>query len=156
MYWLPYQQFDLDLPLSRSEVAKSWEEQVERPRLFRGFKNQPKLEGRLKDDDTFVVWRANPLQRWFLPVFYGRIQETTDGTQVRVQAVPPRVLFFILLFACGAFSLMAVSTEHRQVVMAAANMLLVGWLLGCGGFWIDGGNGRKFLAQVFGAEPPAT
>jgi hypothetical protein len=104
----------------------------------------------------FRVTRIIGYKNGFIPALVGRFESGADGTHIHVQV---RLATWSVAFLCGwstlvgaGLLLVLLDAFRGEIpwlwVLHALGMLLFGWLLVIGGFWLEAPTSQEQLAQV--------
>jgi len=150
MKLLPFESFVIDSRGNPAELAALLRPHTEPPRFLALRRAQHEFVGHVSEQGfrikPVVPWRAS-----FVPEIFGRFIVGPAGTTIHVEITPSDGAMTIIAALCGSLTLL-VFQHGSRVIFVISGVVLVAWLFGMVGFWLDRGAAFRRLTQLL-ADP---
>jgi hypothetical protein len=151
MKWAPFESYVLETCLEVPDLVARLQSRTEPARVLRLKKPQAEFVGRVSADGFRIraVLRSGAS---FAPELHGRIEPTTSGTRVYIDAIPSLAALTVVAALAIAIGMMVFRTG-QFVWLAIAGAVLGAWLSGTAGFWMERGAARRKLSEIITGAP---
>lgn len=157
MKLIPYDSFEIVSGLSASDIVAVLNDNIEPTKWVRFSRDHKVFQGSLTRDG-FVVTRIIHYRNSFLPIIRGTFKSDPSGVAI---AIKMRLHHFVTAFMCVWFGgvgigIIAMATafiadaraRHPAMLVPLA-MLVFGWALVTGGFWVEAKKSKPILLDIF-------
>lgn len=160
--FLPFENLRYCTKLSSEEIIVRLSEKIEPEKTFR-FASLSKIphkayEGKI-ENGSFNISRIINYRNNFLPIIKGRIEQSTNETMISIKM---RMHIFVIIFMvlwlgiagliCFAILIFSNETGFTPVLISFG-MFIAGYIIMTGGFKYESYKSKKYLAELFEAEP---
>ncbi|MFN0055457.1 MAG: hypothetical protein ACKV0T_25195 [Planctomycetales bacterium] len=150
MEWLPFATFEMESANTAAEIVERLQPHVDQPRFVGGSHSTAEFTG-FVDTDGFLLRPLIGAQASFVPEIHGRIRPLEKGVAISVEIIPGSAVLTIIAILAGFLGLLIFYTDGRVQFLCAGDVVLC-WLLGMAGFWLDRDKGRQKLIAAL-SEP---
>ena len=156
MWWFPFRTLEIRTEQNIAKVRSilRWDIAGGYPLSMPAFciNTQKRFWGYMREDDTFRIRPVIRHRNSFLPVIYGEIRASGNGTLIRVSMRPPIVSAAFMLTWCSFLGIALVAAIRSGSIGGVAVALLiavVGFAIMAGAFGYEARKSKKYLEKLF-------
>jgi hypothetical protein len=154
MKLLPFESFVIGSPCDAPELAALLRKHTARLSFLALARPHSEFVGDVWEDG-FRIKRVRPWRASFVPEIFGRFNVGPAGTRIQIEITPSDGAMTIIAALCGSLALMVFHRGAHVFAVIAGNVLLA-WLFGMLGFWLDAGASTRRLTQLLAEQSPTT